>query len=163
MIGKLKSLGLAALLVAATLACQGSANAQQASAVGFLKCDVAGSVSFVFGSTRTLRCTFTPAAGPVEFYDGSIQKFGIDIGFVQGGVILWQVLAPVVPSKAGALAGSYLGATADVTVIAGLGANALISSNKIMLNPLSVSGSQGLNIAAGIGAIELRFSGIYKR
>jgi hypothetical protein len=140
-----------------------AAQAQQSSAVGFLKCDVSSGVSFIFGSTRNLRCTFTPTAGPIEFYDGRIQKFGLDVGFVQGGVILWQVLAPVVPNKPGALSGNYAGVSADVTVVAGVGANALISGNKIMLNPLSVTGSQGLNIAAGIGAIDLRFAGVYKR
>ena len=145
------------------LAASTGAQAQQASAVGFLKCDISSGVSFIFGSTRNLRCSFTPSAGPVEFYEGTIQKFGLDIGFVQGGVILWQVLAPVVPNKPGALTGSYVGATADLTVVAGLGANALISGNKIMLNPLSVTGSQGLNIAAGIGAIDLKFAGVYKR
>ena len=152
---------VAAMIVA--MAAGTAANAQQASAVGFLKCDVSGGVSFVFGSTRRLRCTFTPTAGPVEFYEGTIQKFGLDVGFVQGGVILWQVLAPVVPNRPGALSGNYIGATADVAVVAGIGANALISGNKIMLNPLSVSGSQGLNIAAGIGAIDLKFAGVYKR
>lgn len=152
----------AAMVVLAFAASTG-ARAQQASAVGFLKCDVSSGVSFIFGSTRNLRCTFTPSAGPVEFYEGRIQKFGIDVGFVQGGVILWQVLAPVVPNRPGALTGNYVGATADVTVVAGIGANALVSGNKIMLNPLSVTGSQGLNIAAGIGAIDLKFAGVYKR
>ncbi|KAB2848842.1 MAG: DUF992 domain-containing protein [Hyphomicrobiaceae bacterium] len=151
------------LVAFAMLAAQTAANAQQASAVGFLKCDVSGSVSFIFGSTRNLRCTFTPTAGPVEFYDGKIEKFGLDVGFIQGGVILWQVLAPVVANKPGSLTGTYIGATADIAVVAGVGANALVSGNKIMLNPLSVTGSQGLNIAAGIGAINLKFAGVYKR
>lgn len=160
MLSRFLKIAMAAMLMVAMSA---GANAQQASAVGFLKCDVSSGVSFIFGSTRNLRCTYTPTAGPVEFYEGRIQKFGLDVGFVQGGVILWQVLAPVVPNKPGALSGNYIGATADLTVVAGLGANVLISSNKIMLNPLSVSGSQGLNIAAGIGAIDLKFAGVYKR
>jgi hypothetical protein len=57
----------------------------------------------------------------------------------------------------GMLAGTYAGATAEMTIAAGLGANVLVggSNRTVALQPLSVQGQVGLNIAAGIGALEL--------
>jgi Protein of unknown function (DUF992) len=41
----------------------------------------------------------------------------------------------------------------------GAGANALIGGNKVVLQPLSVSGDIGINLAAGIGDITLTYVG----
>jgi hypothetical protein len=67
------------------------------------------------------------------------------------------VVAPVAAMRPGALAGSYAGTTASATVGVGLGANVLIggSNNTIALQPLSIEGNTGLNVAAGIAAITL--------
>jgi hypothetical protein len=67
------------------------------------------------------------------------------------------VIAPTANLVPGALAGSYAGATASATVGVGVGANALIggSNNTVALQPLSIEGNRGLNVAAGIGAITL--------
>jgi Protein of unknown function (DUF992) len=40
----------------------------------------------------------------------------------------------------------------------GAGANALIGGNKVVLQPLSVSGDIGINLAAGIGDITLTWA-----
>jgi hypothetical protein len=55
------------------------------------------------------------------------------------------------------LAGKYGGATAEVTIAAGLGANVLVggSNRTVALQPLSLQGQMGLDIAAGIGEMEL--------
>ena len=60
----------------------------------------------------------------------------------------------------GMLAGTYVGATAEVSIAAGLGANVLVggSNRSVALQPLSVQGQVGLNIAAGIGALELHLA-----
>jgi len=60
----------------------------------------------------------------------------------------------------GALEGDYAGATAGATIGVGLGANVLIGGmdKSIALQPLSVSGNTGLNIAAGIGVISLKYA-----
>ena len=50
---------------------------------GQLKCDVEGGVSFFVGSSRRLDCVFTPTDSPPEFYKGSINRIGVDIGFPQ--------------------------------------------------------------------------------
>ncbi len=59
----------------------------------------------------------------------------------------------------GSLAGNYGGVTAGATVGVGLGANVLVggSNNSIALQPLSIEGNTGLNVAAGIADITLKF------
>jgi len=126
---------------------------------GTLRCDVSGSVSFIIGSSRSLECTYQPTNGPTEFYSGRINKLGVDIGFLRSGVIIWGVLAPGIAGVSGALTGSYVGVSAEVAAGAGLGANALVSGNKIMLNPISIQGTTGINIAAGISGLTLDFVG----
>ncbi len=125
--------------------------------VGSLNCSAAGGVGFVFGSSRTLNCLFTRADGTGERYEGTIRRFGVDIGFTRESTIVWMVFAPgsIAP---GALAGEYAGASAQGTVGVGAGANVLLggSSNQITLQPVSVEGSVGLNAAAGVAAVSLR-------
>ena len=132
------------------------AGAQSGVAVGNLTCNVASGWGFVFGSSRALNCTFA-GPGRAEHYIGNIMKFGVDIGYTQGGVLIWTVIAPTANMAPGSLAGSYAGGTASATVGVGVGANALVggSGNTVALQPLSLEGNQGLNVAAGIGAINL--------
>ena len=126
---------------------------------GQLKCDVEGGLSFFVGSSRGLDCVFMPDGFPPEFYKGSINKIGIDIGFQRAGVIVWAVLSP--GSRAGRARSPaiMLGLSADVAAGLGAGANALIGGNKVVLQPLSVSGNIGINLAAGIGDITLTYVG----
>jgi hypothetical protein len=125
--------------------------------VGSLTCNVAGGVGFVFGSSKELSCLFTGVNGVAERYTGTIQKYGVDIGFTKEAQMVWLVFAPGSVAK-GALAGTYAGATASATVGVGAGANVLIGggTGQITLQPVSVEGSVGLNIAAGVGAVELK-------
>ena len=125
--------------------------------VGSLTCNVAGGMGFVFGSSKDISCLFTRTDGVAERYTGSINKYGVDIGFTKEAQMVWLVFAPGSIAK-GALAGNYGGATASATVGVGAGANVLVggSSSQITLQPVSVEGSVGLNIAAGIGSLELK-------
>ena len=90
---------------------------------------------------------------PDEAYTGTMTTIGLDIGVTTGGMIVWAVFAGT-NRYAGMLAGTYVGATAEVSIAAGLGANVLVggSNRTVALQPLSVQGQIGLNIAAGIGA-----------
>ncbi len=74
-------------------------------------------------------------------------------------VALQGVVAPTANLAPGSLQGGYAGGTASATVGVGIGANALIggSGNSIALQPLSIEGNQGLNVAAGIAAISLQY------
>ena len=139
------------------LALTGSAQAQPGVVVGTLTCNVASGSGFVFGSSRAINCTFAGPDGRYEHYVGNISKFGADIGYTQGGILVWTVIAPTAALGPGALAGNYVGGTASATVGVGLGANALVggSNNSIALQPLSIEANRGLNVAAGIAAMTL--------
>lgn len=141
----------------AALLASPAAQAADGVKVGTLTCNVASGWGFIFGSSKDLRCSFQPAGRGIEHYTGSISKFGVDIGYTQGGVIIWEVFAPATNVDPGALAGHFAGATAGASVGVGAGANVLIggSNKSIELQPLSVEGYQGLNVAAGIGEITL--------
>ena len=100
---------------------------------------------------------FTPSTqGPSEVYVGSISKFGLDVGATSGGEMIWSVYAPTT-RRFGALAGHYSGASAEATVGAGLGANVLVggSARTVALQPVSVQGQTGLNVAVGVTGLEL--------
>lgn len=144
----------AAIALAPALA--GPAAAQAGVQVGTLTCNASGSWGFIFGSTKSLACTFA-APGHIEYYRGDISKFGVDIGFTRGGVLIWTVFAPTTALRPGDLAGTYGGATASATVGVGVGANALIggSGNQIVLQPVSIEANRGLNVAAGIASMTL--------
>jgi hypothetical protein len=124
--------------------------------VGDLTCNVASGWGFVFGSSKDLHCTFR-GNDHREHYTGSISKFGVDVGYTEGGVLVWGVFAPTTDMRKGALAGDYAGASAQVTAGVGAGANVLVGGldKSVDLQPLSVEGSTGLNVAAGIGSISL--------
>ena len=87
-------LAVAALEFAAAIACHTTpAAAQGGVRVGTLSCNVASGWGFVFGSSKALNCTFSPGpGGHPEHYAGSISKFGVDIGYTQGGVLIWGYL-----------------------------------------------------------------------
>src|SRR3954463_11342294 len=126
--------------------------------VGLLTCEVDSGWGYVLGSSRDIECVYRPMRGPEDRYRGSISKLGVDIGYTDTGTIIWDVIAPASDMEAGALEGMYGGATANATVIAGVGANVLIGGfeRSIALQPVSVMGSSGLNVAAGLGALRLR-------
>jgi Protein of unknown function (DUF992) len=155
-------LGLAIVLLALAggiLTSGGPAHAQGGVQIGTLTCNVSGGWGFVFGSSKAVRCTLARAGGRPEHYAGSINKFGVDIGYTQGGVLVWGVFAPTANLAPGALSGNYVGATGSATVGVGAGANVLVggSNRTISLQPLSIEGNTGLNVAAGIGSISLRY------
>jgi len=128
---------------------------------GYLTCHEASGWGFVFGSSRDLRCSYSANGGRVEYYGGSISKFGADIGYLKSSVILWAVAATTKDLKPGALAGNYGGATASLTLGVGGGANVLVGGfdKSIALQPVSVEGQNGLNVAAGVAALNLKYRG----
>jgi hypothetical protein len=156
---KAHALAGAALLAGAILS--SSAHAADGPArvkVGTLSCHEQSGWGFVFGSSHAVRCTYA-SGRQVQRYDGNIDKFGVDVGYQQSGVLLWSVVAPTDHLGPGALQGHYGGVTAGAAVGVGLDANALVggSTHTIALQPLSIEGTTGLNVAAGIGALNLHY------
>jgi hypothetical protein len=156
-------LGAAVLMMAMAL-CAPSAHAEEHSKAtvraGYLTCHVASGWGLIFGSSREIKCTYTRDKNYTEYYTGSITKFGADIGYLSSAVILWAVVAPTTNLGEGALAGHYGGATASVALGVGAGANVLVGGFKksIALQPVSIEGQNGLNVAAGIAQLTLKFN-----
>jgi hypothetical protein len=125
---------------------------------GFLICDVDSGFGYILGSSRDVKCTYKPSSGKkTEQYKGAMSKFGVDIGYLNSATIVWAVFAPTSDIKPGTLAGQYTGATGSATVGMGLGANVMVGgSNKAFtIQPLSLEGDMGLNVAGGIGMLTL--------
>lgn len=125
--------------------------------VGVLTCKVSGGTGFIFGSSKSLSCAFEAPNGETERYVGQIRKFGIDIGVTGPATMAWAVLAPTANLGEGALAGNYVGASAEASAGVGAGANLLIggSQDTISLQPLSVQGQTGVNAALAIADLVL--------
>jgi hypothetical protein len=150
-------LGLGALALGLVTSI-GDVSAQDRVKAGSLLCDVSGGIGMIIGSQKGVRCEFTPdGPGPREYYIGTISKFGLDIGATSAGQMVWAVFAPSTRTP-GVLAGTYTGATAEATAIVGVGANALVggSNRTVALQPLSVTGQTGINLAGGVASLELR-------
>jgi hypothetical protein len=126
---------------------------------GTLECSLSSGIGLVLGSQRNVACNFKPNGGPPEAYEGTMTRIGIDIGVTGGGAIIWGVFTGT-NLYAGMLTGTYVGATAEMSIAAGLGANVLVggSNRAVALQPLSVQGQVGLNIAAGVGTLELHLA-----
>ena len=153
-------LAASAMAIAAT-AFVSSASAREGIELGVLDCRVGAGTGFIIGSTKDVTCVYKPADakfGP-ETYVGVIKKFGLDVGVTDAAVMQWVVLAPSANVYApGALAGNYVGASAEATLAVGAGANLLIggSSKTYTLQPLSVQAQTGVILAVGVTELQLR-------
>ena len=139
---------------------QGGGGQSAAVRAGYLTCHVSSGWGLIFGSSRSLNCSYAMQPGYTEFYTGSITKFGADIGYLSSAVMIWAVLAPTTNLGQGALAGTYAGATASAAVGVGAGANVLVGgfNHSIALQPVSIEGQNGLNVAAGVASLSLKFN-----
>jgi Protein of unknown function (DUF992) len=136
------------------------ANAQpvQRVQVGVLECRGGASVGFIVGSVTHLGCVLHVEGRPEDRYIATIQKVGLDIGINEESTLAWGVYAPVAQLGPGDLSGNYAGADGSATLGVGAGGNVLVggSNNSIALQPLSLQGQVGINIAAGLESLELR-------
>jgi hypothetical protein len=142
---------------AALLALGVSSAADAAMRIGVLRCHVEGGEGYVVGSAHEARCIFTGEGGRHERYVGRMSRIGLDIGVKHRTVLVWAVFAPSAIHHH-ALAGEYVGASADVAAGIGGGANALIGGNggTISLQPLSLQHETGVAAGAGAAKLELR-------
>jgi Protein of unknown function (DUF992) len=127
--------------------------------VGALTCKVNANIGFIIVGHQPMECTFTPSGGnPPQAYDGAINTVGLDVGVTEGSVLGWGVFAPTAGVAPGALAGEYVGASGDIGIGVGAGANVLIggSARTFALQPLSLQGSIALNVVLGLSSLKLR-------
>lgn len=154
-------MAMAGLLLFALSAVPAHAAGKVTVKTGYLTCDEAAGWGFIIGSSHSIHCTYTSNKHRTEYYTGTISKFGADIGYLQSAVILWAVAAPTTDLGPGALTGDYGGAQASLALGVGAGANVLLGGfhKSIALQPVSVEGQKGLNVAAGIAGLSLHYEG----
>jgi Protein of unknown function (DUF992) len=146
-------LALAALLSTPLAAQQG-----YQTKVGALTCRTSASLGLIVGSHQRLSCRFSPdGGGPSENYFGHIKRLGLDLGVRAGGVMAWAVFAPTNGISHGALAGNYVGASGGISAGVGASANVLVggSHRSFALQPLSLEGQAGINLALGVAGLKL--------
>jgi hypothetical protein len=150
-----RSLGALALIACVTLAAEPTFAEGQ---VGTLSCDVSAGVGMILTQKQGLMCRFTPTGGgPISHYSGQITEYGVALGAVEQGHLIWGVIAATDGIAPGALAGTYTGVGVEAAAGVGVGANVLVggSGRAFSLQPLSVEGEVGINIAGGITTVVL--------
>jgi hypothetical protein len=135
-----------------------SASALQPVRAGILQCQGGKNVGFVVGSVASLECVFQSEGHPPEPYIAIVRRYGVDVGFTDQTRLAWAVNAPAGRIGRGVLAGTYGGVGANASVGVGFGGNFLVGgpANAYALQPISVQGQTGLNVAAGIAGLELQ-------
>jgi Protein of unknown function (DUF992) len=140
------------------------ATAQSWTQVGTLSCRVDPNIGFIIVGHQPMQCVYTQAPNaipqvPPQSYDGALSTIGVALGISTGSVLGWAVFAPTTGVPAGALAGEYVGVSADVGLGLGAGANVLVggSNRTIALQPLSLQGSTAINVIAGVSSLKLRW------
>jgi hypothetical protein len=126
--------------------------------VGRLLCLSAPRVGLVLGSAQSLRCVFHAQRPPRRYiYEGRIRRVGLDLGVTSASSLSWAVLAKNSRIGPGTLRGSYVGASGNFALGPGLGANVLIGGSRrsVMLQPLSIERSIGINLAVGVTSLTL--------
>ena len=149
---------LAAISVVAVLLAIPSTARAERFRVGRLLCFSEPRVGLVLGSTQALRCVFNGLRPPRQYtYEGRIRRVGLDLGVTSAGTLSWAVFARTSRIGAGTLRGSYVGASGNFAFGPGLGANVLIGGSRrsIVLQPISIERSIGLNLAAGVTHLTL--------
>jgi Protein of unknown function (DUF992) len=152
---RLSTLSMAIVALVAPIA---SANALPPVRAGILQCEGGQNVGFVVGSVTSLECVFQSEGRRPEPYIATVHRYGLDIGFTEQTKFSWAVNAPTGRVGRGDLAGSYGGVGANASVGVGGGGNFLVGGqqNSYALQPLSVQGQTGLNVAAGVADIDLQ-------
>jgi hypothetical protein len=126
--------------------------------VGRLLCFSTPRVGLVLGSAQSLRCVFYARRPPRQYiYEGRIRRIGLDLGVTSAGTLSWAVFAKNSRIGSGTLRGNYVGASGNIAFGPGLGANVLIGGSRrsVMLQPLSIERSIGLNLAVGVTNLTL--------
>ena len=149
---------LLGLALAAALVTPAAAQQSGGTKIGLLTCKSSATLGLIIGSHQRIRYSFAPDNGPPENYEGHINRLGLDLGVKGGGIMTWAVFAPVNGYHHGALAGTYVGGSGSASLGVGVGANALLggSHKSIALQPLSVEGNVGVNLALGVAGLTLR-------
>lgn len=149
------TLTLATLALMAPIA---AANAAPPVRAGILQCQGGQNIGFIVGSVANFECVFRSEGRRPEPYIATVRRIGLDLGVTEQTQLSWAVNAPTRRLGRGELAGSYGGVGANASIGVGGGGNFLVGgpANAYALQPISLQGQTGLNVAAGIAGLELQ-------
>ena len=150
---------IGAAIAVASLAVTSAADAAPAGVrVGELTCNVASGWGFVFGSSKDLHCTYRGSNGhPRALYRRDLQVRRRRRLYRRRRAGLGRVRAHLRHRARARCRATMSAPPPRPPSRVGAGANVLVGglNKSIALQPLSVEGSKGLNVAAGIGSISL--------
>ncbi|MBV8918304.1 DUF992 domain-containing protein [Bradyrhizobium sp.] len=150
-------LSMLSVAIVALLAAMAGAEAMPPVRAGTLECQGGRNVGLVLGSVASLDCVFKSGARPPEAYIATVRRFGLDLGVTRSTKLTWAVNTPSYRFARGELAGTYGGVGANASMGFGGGGNLLVGGlgNAYALQPISVQGQTGFNVAAGVAGLEL--------
>jgi len=154
----MKKLIAAALAAVALTVAAVPAQADTRVQVGRLSCTVDAGIGLIIGSQKDMTCKFIRKGHKTEVYEGTIRKFGLDVGFTDTTRIEWLVFSgSTTDVNKRSLAGTYVGGSSEATIGVGLGSNWLIGGSKrgFALQPWSIQAQTGLNLSVAFAGLTL--------
>ena len=125
--------------------------------MGTLTCSLSASIGLVVGSQRNVSCLFRGTSGePDEPYTGTMTRVGLDVGLTTGSVIFGRCSRTRTATK-GCSPAPIPGRRqkCPLPLVSAPTSSSAGSNRTLALQPLSVQGQIGLDIAAGVGSLDL--------
>lgn len=127
--------------------------------LGKLTCRLTDVENDIVYTDEKFACSFEPEEGKVESYIGQIKQVGVDLSVVKNYTLVWYVVTGSLNTyKPGDMAGTYVGASAEVSAGEGAGADWLTGgfNQEINLQPWAVGSDSGDGVSLGIEEFELK-------
>jgi Protein of unknown function (DUF992) len=127
--------------------------------LGTLTCRLTGVENDIVYTDQKFACSFEPSSGKVESYIGQIKEVGLDLSVTKDYTMTWYVVTAATNTyKPGDMAGTYVGASADVAAGSGYGADYLVGgfNNQLALQPWAGGEESGTGVSVGIESFELK-------
>ena len=145
------------IVLLALVALSAPAHANRPMRAGVLECEGRRTTGKLVMSQARLRCVFRSEGREPERYVAKVRRYGVDLGLTDQTRMAWAVNAPVNDFGRSELRGRYGGLAANAAAIVGFGGNFLVGGSRraAALQPISLQGQTGLNLAAGVTEVEL--------
>ncbi|MDU0956225.1 MAG: DUF992 domain-containing protein [Bradyrhizobium sp.] len=145
------------IVLLGVLAPLAQAHAARPMRAGVLECEGRRTSGKLVMSQARLRCVFRSEGRQPERYVAKIRRYGLDLGLTDETRMAWAVNAPVNDFGRSELRGRYGGLTANAAALVGFGGSLLFrdSGRTTALQPISLQGQTGINLAAGVTEVEL--------
>lgn len=125
--------------------------------LGTLTCELQAVTNVLIYAEESFECTFVTEDGVTQTYDATIGKVGANLQLKTDQTLKWIVMSSVDPAKEQDLSGDYIGASAQASLGVGAGANLMVggSGDNFTLQPLSLSGQEGIGASLTIDGLNL--------